>query len=88
MRKAIEYQEFIYDLAGNITSITRPGERTTSYSYDQNYNQISVMDPKGYTYDFHGNLTARKATNGLITRFSCDILDYLNAKLEEKELGR
>ena len=35
---------------GNITSITRPGERTTAYAYDKNYNQTSLTDPRGFVY--------------------------------------
>ena len=42
--------EIAYNLVGRVKSVTRPGERTTSYQYDKNYNVTGIADPKGYLY--------------------------------------
>ncbi|MDQ5986427.1 MAG: hypothetical protein CSYNP_02151 [Syntrophus sp. SKADARSKE-3] len=66
----ITYQ---YDAAGNRTTMTTPGNKTTTYTYDQNNFPIQVaMDQGqyGFTYDSASRRSTRTMPNGITTSYS------------------
>lgn len=71
---------YVYDLAGNIISITTPSG-TTQYTYDELNRIKKVTDPSGkiteYTYDNVGNITNIINPNMTKVNYGYDTLDRL-----------
>jgi RHS repeat-associated protein len=66
-----------YDANGNVLSNTDATGRTTRFTYDPLFNQVtSVTDPAGnvtrFAYDTHGNLISQTDANGNVTSYQYD----------------
>jgi len=68
---------YIYDLAGNLTELTYPGDRKVLYTYDDLYRLKTVRidwlnQEASYAYDEAGRLISLTNFNGTVTTYGYD----------------
>lgn len=76
-----DVRSYLYDAAGNQTSVTDEDGNTTRYEYNAFNQPVKITDAAGgiteMTYDNRGNLTAVKDPNSGTTRYEYDMNNRL-----------
>jgi len=74
---------YVYDVHGNLTSVTDPNGNTTTYLYDDFARILHQVSPVSgtttYTYDPAGNLTSTTDANGATTARAYDALNRVTS---------
>jgi RHS repeat-associated protein len=83
--------QYVYDIYGNLRSVTDPNGNLTQYTYDD-FGQLAkqtspVTGVTRYEYDEGGNLTLTIDANGMMTRRTYDLLNRVIAATSSKLSG-